>query len=135
MNMLSQILRFLIVGVANTAVGLGTIFMLKWAGGMGDVPANLLGYLVGLCLSFVLNSQWTFRFSGNAGKSALRFGIVFLVSYAVNLLVMIGLRDVWRVDSYLAHALSVAPYTIVFFLGSRYFAFRDPAGRSACLRA
>ena len=123
--MLIQAFKFVVVGVANTCVGLGVIYALKWGAGMDDVPANLLGYLVGLCVSFTLNRKWTFRFSGEAGGAALRFAFVFLVSYGLNLVSMLALRDMLHVNSYLAHLYSTAPYTLAFFIGSKYYVFRE----------
>ena len=39
-----SLVRFVLTGVLNTAVGLGAIFALKWFLHMADTPANLLGY-------------------------------------------------------------------------------------------
>ena len=119
-----QLLRFLAVGVVNTAVGLGTIFALKALAGWGDIPANVAGYAVGLITSFVLNRQWTFRHQGAWAGALLRFVAVFGVAYTANLLVLLHLRDAWGVNAYLAHALATIPYTVLFFAGSRWFAFR-----------
>lgn len=121
-----QILRFGLVGVANTMVGLGTIWMLIWAAGWADPAANLMGYVVGLACSFLLNRAWTFRDSGQFGTSLLRFVLVFLVAYAVNLGAMFWFRDTLGVGRYWAHALATIPYTVVFFLGSRLFVFVNP---------
>ena len=120
-----QLLRFLTTGVANTAVGLGTIFLLKWALDVGDVPANFAGYSLGLCLSFMLNRNWTFAHRGALAPAMLRFLSVFAVAYLSNVAALLLLRDRLGVNAYLAHMLAVAPYTIVFFVGSRWFAFRS----------
>ncbi len=121
--MSSRLLRFLLVGLANTAVGLGTIYLLKWAFAVSDVPANLAGYVLGLCLSFALNRSWTFQHKGSVAAAALRFLCVFAVAYGVNIAVLLLLRDGLNINSYLCHLLSMLPYTIVFFLGSKLFAF------------
>ncbi|MCC9596333.1 MULTISPECIES: GtrA family protein [unclassified Rubrivivax] len=125
--MLFQVLRFLIVGVLNTAVGLGTIYLLKWAGGFGDVAANACGYAVGLCVSFVLNRRWTFADRGRRAPAVMRFLLVFAIAYGFNLLTLLHLRDAWHIDAYLAHALATVPYTVTFFLGSKFFVFRSVA--------
>ena len=56
--------RFVIVGGINTSIGLLTTWLLKWLGGLGDFPANLGGYSLGVCVSFLLNRSWTFNFKG-----------------------------------------------------------------------
>jgi putative flippase GtrA len=119
-----QAVRFAAVGVANTAVGLGTIFALKGLAGWSDLAANLGGYALGLVCSFVLNRRWTFRHSGHAGRAFARFLAVFALAYGANLVAFLVLRDGLRVNAYPAHAIAMVVYTLVFFAGSRWFAFR-----------
>jgi putative flippase GtrA len=129
-------LRFGVVGLLNTVLGLAIIFAAKAFLGFGDLAANLLGYGLGLVCSFLLNRHWTFRHEGRA-LGALgafgRFGIAFAVAYVVNLVTVFGLRDAMAVNSYLAQAGGVIPYTIAFYLLSAYYVFparRAPAPQS-----
>lgn len=122
---LVYVLRFLAVGVLNTAVGLGTIYGCKFFLGFGDVPANVIGYAAGLINSFLWNRKWTFSHSGDTAGTILRFVVVFLVAYAANLSAVLLLIHVFSVNAYLAQALATAPYTALFYLGSRYFVFRS----------
>jgi putative flippase GtrA len=126
---IEEAVRFVLVGIVNTFVGLSVIYLLKWSVALGDVGANAVGYVVGLAVSFVLNRNWTFRHSGKVMPAVARFVMVFAVAYAVNLATVLTLIKLAGVNAYLAQALGVPPYTILFFLGSRYFAFRDPAAR------
>jgi putative flippase GtrA len=121
---LAAAVKFVIVGVANSTVGLLAIYMFKWQAGFGDVAANASGYAVGLGLSFVLNRAWTFRHAGPKLRALVRFLLVFVVAYSFNLAALIMLLEVFHVSPYVAHALSLVPYTIVFYLGARHFAFR-----------
>jgi len=121
----ATLLRFLVVGFANTAVGLGVIFCAK-ALGLGDVTANMVGYAVALMFSFALNKQWTFGFRGRAAAAFLRFLLVFAVAYAANLAVVVLLIDHAGVESHLAHLLGIVPYTALFYAGSRWYTFDSP---------
>lgn len=121
----AQLARFLIVGVLNTLVGVGTIWALIGLAGWRDIPANFAGYVVGLICSFILNRRWTFRHRGPWLASAVRFFLVFATAYGANLFAMLLLRDYLAIDRYLAHALATIPYTMIFFVGSRVFAFRS----------
>lgn len=118
-----QFARFVIVGILNTAVGLSVIFAAKAFLGLADLPANAAGYAVGLALSFLLNRQWTFGHRGRVSPALLRFLAVFALAYLANLLTVFTLRDLAQVDSYLAQAAGVVPYTALFFLASRAFVF------------
>ena len=122
-------LRFLAVGVLNTLLGLLAIYLCKWLLGLGDVLANFCGYVIGLSFSFVVNRSWTFRHSGAVLPALVRFLAVFAVAYALNLATVLLAIHAFEVNAYLAHAIGVVPYTLFFFLGSRYYAFRANAGR------
>jgi putative flippase GtrA len=121
-------LRFGVVGVVNTVLGVAIIFAAKAFLGLGDLAANLLGYGLGLICSFVLNRSWTFRHEGRAFAAFWRFGVAFAVAYVLNLATVFGLRDAMAVNSYLAQAGGIIPYTISFYLLSVYFVF--PARRA-----
>ncbi len=115
--------RFISVGAVNTLVGLSVIYAAKALLGLGDVPANLLGYGVGLAIGFVLNGSWTFGYRGPRGPALLRFLAVTAVAYGVNLLAVIGAIEALGLNGYVAQALGIPPYAAVSYLGSKYVAF------------
>jgi putative flippase GtrA len=116
--------KFLLVGVANTAFGLCVIYACKWGLGFDDVQANFAGYAVGLGLSFVLNKQWTFGFSGRTLPALTRFLVVFLAAYAANLTTVLVCIRVAGIDGDWAQLIGIVPYTLLFYLGSRCYALR-----------
>lgn len=120
--MLAQALRFGVVGVANTALGLGTIYACLFWLGWSDVPANITGYTLGLLQSYVLNRNWTFRSRVRLLPGLMRFLAVFGIAYAGNLALVLGLRRV-GVEPAIAHAAGMPVYTLIFFALSRWFVF------------
>ena len=117
--------RFLGVWAANTLLGLGVIYACKRLLGFGDVLANVSGYAVGVTIGFMLNRHWTFGHTGNVRVAALRFLAVFGVAYSVNLLcVLLAIRAA-GIDDYVSQAIGILPYTAIFYLGSRLYAFRS----------
>ena len=116
--------RFAAVGVVNSLVGLSIIYAAKFFFNISDVPANIVGYGVGLAVSFVLNRTWTFQHRQNAVRALARFLLIFVFAYLSNLLTLLFLVHVLHVNAYLAQALAMVPYTLVGFFGSKYFAFR-----------
>jgi putative flippase GtrA len=121
-------LRFALVGVANTLIGLFAIYFCKWALGLGDATANVCGYVVGLAASFTFNRGWTFGHTGAVLPALMRFLLIFGLAYLLNLATVLVAIRWFNVNSYLAHAIGIVPYTVFFYLGSRYFAFRSFAG-------
>jgi putative flippase GtrA len=120
-----QLARFLVVGVLNTAVGLSVIFAAKALLGWNDFAANATGYAVGLATSFLLNRAWTFGDRGRISPALIRFLAAFALAYLANLATVFALRDLAAVDSYVAQAAGVVPYTILFFVASRAFVFLE----------
>lgn len=115
--------RFALVGASNTLVGLGVIYFAWRVAGLGDLAANLLGYLIGFCWSYTLNRLWTFNDRGSVRRSFARFALVCAAAYAVNLLVLFEARRLMGDSSFLPHILGMVIYTMMGYLGSRYFVF------------
>jgi putative flippase GtrA len=126
--------RYLVVGAANTAIGLGCIYASQAALGLGDVQANLFGYSVAVLFSFVANRAWTFRHEGRALAALARFLLVLGAAYLANLAAVITARDVLGFAPALAQLAGIAPYTAVGYLGSRWFAFAGSAADPALSR-
>ena len=116
--------RFLIVGAANTLLGLSVIYTAKIFWQFDDVSANIVGYSAGLVLSFSLNRHWTFAHFGPRLPALARFLFVALAAYALNLVTVMIAISYFGVNSYIAQALGIAPYTLTSYFGSKYFAFR-----------
>jgi putative flippase GtrA len=121
--------RFGLVGVLNTITGLSIIYFLKWALSVPDVPANLVGYAVGLVLSYFLNARWTFSVRGPLGPALPRFALTILIAYIVNLAV-VNAAIGHSINSYIAQAMGVLPYSLTTYLGSRFFVFNRTSATS-----
>lgn len=124
---LRALIKFVVVGVANTLVGLFLIYLGKWVLGFGDVVANTCGYSIGLALGFILNRRWTFRHSGPVIPALVRFSAIFILAYLGNLVTVLVAINSLAMNSYLAQASGILPYTVISFLGSRYVAFGPAA--------
>lgn len=122
---IAEPVRFLIVGGLNTIVGLAVIWGAKWAG-TPDVPANAIGYATGIALSFALNKRWTFRHAGRTLPALGKFLLVIGIAYALNLATVLHAIGAFHLNSYLAQAIGIVPYTAFTYVASRYFAFRAP---------
>lgn len=118
------------VGFANTVVGLGAIWIAKWSLGAGDVLANVIGYGLGLALSFTLNRNWTFGYRGATPVALLRFLLVFAMAYVLNLSTVLAAIRLCHINPYLAQAIGIVPYTLFGYLASKFFVFRRPPSAS-----
>lgn len=119
------LIRYLFVGIANTIVGLSTIYFAMYFLQLKVVYANALGYTVGVLLSFTLNKKWTFKSSDHVLYSLIRFLLVLALAYVANLGTVLLAVNKFQINPYIAQALGIIPYTAIGFLGSRYFAFQN----------
>ena len=121
-----QVVRFGAVGLLNTGLGLAAIYGCMFFFGLGPELANVLGYGVGLVLGFWLNRRWTFASPRRIGDAAPRYGAVVAIAWLVNLAV-VSVSAHSGINPYLAQLCGVAPYTVLCFLGCRFFVFPSAA--------
>lgn len=114
---------YAIVGVANTIVGLGTIFVLMYVGFKPEV-ANVLGYIVGFLNSYFLNKKFTFKSKNSHKRDFVRFGVAMGVAYLINLAVLVILHYEFLVDKYVAQIIASVCYTISGYVISKLWAFK-----------
>jgi len=127
------LIRYLLVGVVNTLVGLGIIYLAMYFLHMDLASSNALGYAIGIMVSFALNKKWTFDSQDHIVYSFLRYLLVLAVAYGANLATVLFANSHFDLNPYLSQALGIVPYTAIGFLGSRFFAFRDRRGTQRIL--
>jgi putative flippase GtrA len=124
-------LRFLLVGFANTALGLIAVCLAKLLLDFGDIMANAVGYACGLAIAYLLNASWTFNYRGSNATAAPRFLFSFLLAYAVNLLTVWAALHYLSLNGYVAQILGILPYTALFYLLSNAYVFHASASDQA----
>lgn len=130
-NELGKLVRFAAVGVLNTAIGLGIIYLLQIGLKQDYRFANAVGYTLGIINSFVLNRIWTFR---NRDNRIARQGVRFLLSAGICWLIQLGfltfMVEVVRLHENLAQPAGMVVYTGLNYLANRFFVFKS-AGRAS----
>lgn len=126
----STVLRFLLVGVINTLVGCGTMFLLYNAAHWSYWLSSAANYLVGGIVSFFLNKYFTFRRREWSWRQVVRFAVnvavCWLLAYGLAKPLVLHLlegRSV-RLQENAAMAVGMCLYTALNYLGQRFFAFR-----------
>ena len=87
-----QFIKYGLVGVMNTLVTLGVIYVAKTFCGVPLMGANALGYICGLINSFLWNKAWVFHSKKGFTGEALKFICGFAVCYALQFAVVWALN-------------------------------------------
>lgn len=125
----AQLLRFGVVGVANTLTTYAVIWLLHARNGVAVGPASAAGYAVGMVQGYLLNRFWTFAGDdGHALPVAAQVG-GFVV---VNLLcgALFTRANVWlsgHLPLFVASVLATAAVVPVSFALNRLLVFRARA--------
>ncbi|MHA7873065.1 MAG: GtrA family protein, partial [Hyphococcus sp.] len=80
--MMQQLIRYGIVGLANTAFGLSLIYVAMGAFGLAPALANAAGFAGAFIVSYWLNRRWTFRSDAHVGSSLTGFAVACAIGYA-----------------------------------------------------
>lgn len=117
-----QFIRFLAVGVLNTAVGYGLFALLVWTG-----LAYPLAIAISTCAGVAFNFQTTGRlvFGNSQWRRIIRFIAVYGVAYGVNVAAIAGLLKL-GVNVYLATALLLLPIALLTYTLQKNFVFKSP---------
>jgi putative flippase GtrA len=119
--------KYLMVGAINTIAGFAVIVFCLEILGLQPVPANAIGFVVGLVISFLLNRSFSFRSSVPITTGLLSFAVVAGAGYLVNLAALLAGEKILHLGTYPSQILGVSTYVLVVFFASRKLVFRDSA--------
>ncbi len=126
-----KVFRFLIVGIINTIVGTGLMFILYNVFNVSYWISSACNYIVGGILSFFLNKYFTFK---NYQKSMLQV-ILFILNLVVCYFIayMVAKQLVYfclssqteNIKGNISLALGMCIYTGLNYIGQRFHVFTD----------
>ena len=123
-------LRFLLVGVVNTLVGSGVMFLLYNLAGCGYWFSSAMNYVVGSVVSYFLNKSFTFRKRGHDVSTVPRFIANIAVCYAAAYgaarplarAVLSGASEALRGNAAMGFGMCI--FVALNYFGQRTFVFR-----------
>lgn len=124
--MTGQLVRFLAVGVSNTAVTLVVYAVLVHAG-VPPVAASVAAFAAGAVNGFHLNRAWTFRSARGGVGPAARYLVVAGIGVGLNALGVALALHVAELPKMAAELAALPPVTATTFVLSRAWVF-SPGG-------
>ena len=122
--------KFLLVGVVNTLVGAGTMFLLYNLAHCSYWISSAANYVVGGVVSFFLNKYFTFQNKGwswgQVGKFIVSVSVCYLLAYglAKPLALHLLAGQTQSIQENVAMLVGMCLYTALNYLGQRFFAFK-----------
>lgn len=126
----SSFVKFLLVGVINTAVGTAVMFLLYNLAGVPYWPSVCANYLCGGIVSYFLNKYFTFknteRSLAQVGRFVATVAVCMVIAYGIaKPAVRLALTDYGpKVQENVAMVVGMGLYTLLNYFGQRFFAFR-----------
>jgi len=133
MNTTKQGVRYLIVGIWNTIFGYGLFAVLEVSLG-NRIPYILLlavAQVVATINAFFCYRWLVFKVSGYFWRDLWRFSLVYAGAFAVNLVALPFLVEVFGMNVLVAQALVVGGTIVASFLLHRNFSFGRPGPRQS----
>jgi putative flippase GtrA len=119
-------IRFLFVGILNTIVGYG-VYALCIYEGLSYSPALIITYLVGIAHSYFWNKFFTFRSREKSLGEIVRFFLVYIAAYLVNLVTLYVCVDGMKMNVYFVGIAAMFITTLISYLGHKTISFRKKA--------
>ncbi len=122
--------RFLLVGVINTLVGCGAMFLLYNLAHWSYWCSSAANYVLGGIVSFFLNKYFTFRRREWSWSQVVKFtvnvAVCWLLAYGLAQPLVGRALTGWsvRLQENAAMLVGMCLYTALNYLGQRFFAFR-----------
>jgi putative flippase GtrA len=119
-----QLAKFSAVGASGYAINLAVYTALLRGAGFHYTLAATCSFVVAVTNNYIWNRLWTFHaHRGHVGWQGLRFLVVALVAYGVNLALLSALIA-FGLDKVLSQAIAVVLVTPLNFIGNKLWSFR-----------
>ncbi|MBS4174083.1 GtrA family protein [Bacillus sp. FJAT-49736] len=127
-------IRFLLVGIINTIIGLTSMFLLLHLFHLTYWLSTFIGNTIGCIASYFLNKSFTFKSERSFGSSIFRFIVVILSCYfisyyigeklAIFILAQLSfIPIVYAKDAAVLFGTGI--YTVSNYIGQKYFVFKS----------
>ena len=126
--MLTQFIKFSLVGLLNTAIHYGIFYVTYQYMGLYHLLASTIGFCFAVTNSYLINKHWTFKTRGSkVHHEFAKFITVNLVTLSINLGSMALLVEQCGMDPRIAQLASIGLTLSINFLGNKFWTFRPKA--------
>ena len=122
--MITQFIKFSLVGILNTAIHFAVFYALYSFMGVYHLLASAIGFGFAVTNSYFINKYWTFKSTGsNIRNEFSKFFIINLFSLTVNLASMAILVEIYFIHPPVAQFATIVITLMINFSGNKYWSF------------
>lgn len=119
---LQQFSRFIFIGLFNTLLGYGTfLIFLDYS---SYIVSLIAAHVVGVLNSFIWNKYWTFRSVGLKRDEFIKFNIVYVIYFLINVAILTFLINDLNFSPQIGQLIALPILTFVSFAGQKYWSFK-----------
>ena len=118
-----QFMKFCVVGLSNTAIGLGTYYLFLWLG-FHYMIANVLSWVISVFNAFYWNNKYVFKSSTTWLRALFRTYVSYGVSFLVGTVVLYGLVEWCSVSDIIAPLLVLIVTIPLNFVLNKFWTFK-----------
>lgn len=119
-----SILRFFIVGIFVNLL-LYFLYLFLENQHYGHKVSMTIVYIIGVCISFLLNSTFTFKGSLHWSNSFLRYLLLYLIAYILNYSILVYGVDMSHYPHEFVQGGAVILIAAFSYLGQRFIVFKS----------
>lgn len=126
-----KFLKFICVGVINTLVGTGVMFLAYNIWGLGYWISSAANYVVGSIVSYILNKHFTFKNTAKDKKTIIRFVIniaaCYLIAYGLAKPLVSRVLHQYPIDirDNMSMLVGMGLFVVLNYLSQRYLTFKE----------
>jgi putative flippase GtrA len=123
-KLISELVRFGIVGVIRAIIGIIFIFVPYNLWGVNYVLCNIIGYSISLITGFILHKKWAFKSQGDWNKEVVPYLVTFGVGYLVNMILLLFCAEKLGLNKNISQVIAIMGFTTTNYLGNKFWTFR-----------
>lgn len=118
-----QLYRFGLVGIASNLFGYILYLLLTYCGLAPKLTVSIL-YPIGAVIGFLGNREWVFSHQGMVKVALVRYSLVQLLGYLINLVILTVLVNKLGYPHQLIQLLAIFIVAVFLFVASKFFIYK-----------
>jgi putative flippase GtrA len=119
-----QVIHYAIVGITTNIMGY-CIYLLITSFGANPKLAMTILYLSAASLGYFANRRVTFNDDGAVFNSSMRYVLMHIIAYLLNLSILIVFVDILLYPHYIVQMVAIFIVALFIFITSKFFVFQN----------